>query len=694
MLATLHHIICDGWSLGLFADELATCYAAFRIGAIPELAPVRLQYSDYASWERKWLVSQDFEHQLSYWISRLHGANMVLDLSANGIRPIEPSFAGNRQTRRLPVGLVHQLKAVAKRYDATPFALLLMVFQIVLCQYSGEPDVIVGMPVAGRHSVELEDVIGLFANLVVIRANLSGDPALTELLREVRNAIINALTNQGVPFVRLVEAVHPSRSLAQNPIFQVLFASVKVPASWENFGDLKASPYIVQASAAPFDLSVSSVEESLDTWWICADYRTELFIYEQIECLLDHYIELLSGVVEQPEMRLSQLNSPSGWPATGGARNTLVASEAVTTSPDSNALPAAIRPSLRTPRVRRQSSDIATEVLVGLWAKVLGSPPPAVTSNFFDIGGHSLLAVSLASEISRVSGTNFPVSLIFQEPTIEAMARRLRVSVDAPSSVVSIHDGGSLPPFFCGGSMREFLDLSRALGSDQPFFQLDVFALQQQRLFTDRSLYASVPDLAARFLRDILSIQPRGPYFLGGMCEGGIIALEVALQLQARGRKVALLAQFDTPVNGYWRKRPIDWVMYGVYRVMRGASLAYTRRLVPRMRERRGARLAPRVAMRPEEETYAHILNVTWQAIRAYRPARQFQGEIQIFRSPPPPPPMWFRQDAVTGWQARASRGIRVHHVVGDHVKLFCEPISQRTIANVLKRAQRGFVST
>ena len=184
---------------------------------------------------------------------------MLLDLSADGVRPTELSFAGSRQTRRLPENLVHQLKVVAKRYNATPFALLLAVFQIVLCQYSDEDDVIVGMPVAGRNAVELEDVIGLFANLVVVRTNLGGDPAFTELLREVRNSIVDALTNQDVPFERLVEALHPSRSLAQNPIFQVLFASVKAAAPWKNFGGLKASPYIVEASAVPFDLSLSSI---------------------------------------------------------------------------------------------------------------------------------------------------------------------------------------------------------------------------------------------------------------------------------------------------------------------------------------------------------------------------------------------------------------------------------------------------
>ena len=270
-----------------------------------------------------------------------------------------------------------------------------MVFQIVLCQYSGELDVIVGIPVAGRNSVELEEVIGLLANLVVVRTDLSGDPAVPELLREVRSAIINALTNQDVPFERLVKAVHPSRSLAQNPIFQVLFGSVKAAAQWKRFVDLTASPYIVQASTVPFDLSLSSIEESVDRWWICADYRTELFTYNQIECLLDHYVGLLRSVVERPEVRLSQLGAPTGWPTTKGARNRVAVSEAGTTSLAPNGLPAGIRQPLPTPRVRRHSSDIVEEALADLWAKVLGTRPPAVSSNFFDIGGYSLLAVNL-----------------------------------------------------------------------------------------------------------------------------------------------------------------------------------------------------------------------------------------------------------------------------------------------------------
>jgi hypothetical protein len=201
----------------------------------------------------------------------------------------------------------------------------------------------------------------------------------------------------------------------------------------------------------------------------------------------------------------------------------------------------------------------------------------------------------------------------------------------------------ALDAIFWGGSMREFLDLGRAL--------IQPALLSTRRLPCSNSGYSPTDHLHIRAHLalgscKILSSSRVAPIF-SAACVKAVSALEIALQLQAQGREVALLAQFDTPVNGYWRKRRVDWVMHG-------ASLIYSRRLIPRMRERRRARLASRVAMSPEEETYAHILNETWQAIRAYRPERIFQGEIQIFRAPRPP--TWFREDAVAGWHTRASR--------------------------------------
>jgi thioesterase domain-containing protein len=167
---------------------------------------------------------------------------------------------------------------------------------------------------------------------------------------------------------------------------------------------------------------------------------------------------------------------------------------------------------------------------------------------------------------------------------------------------------------------------------------------------------------------------------LGGMCEGGIVALEIALQLQAQALEVALLAEFDTPVNGYWRKRPVDWVRHGW-------SLIRSRRLVPRTRDHIRARMTSHPPPTPEEAIYAHIVNVTWEAIRKYRPKSPFDGEIHLFRSPRSP--SWHVEDVGAGWDARASLGIRVHDVVGEHVGMFSEPVSQRIIADVIAQAHR-----
>ena len=174
MLVILHHIVCDGRSLDLLAYELATSYAAFCGGIKPTLEPPPLQYADYARWQAEWLSSTEFRVQLSRWTEKLAGAPLVLDLSVDAARPTAESFDGSTQTRMLPKHLVQQLQDIARRYNVTPFTLLLTVFQILLYHYSGERDFLIGIPVAARRSVELEKVVGLFANLVVVRADLSG----------------------------------------------------------------------------------------------------------------------------------------------------------------------------------------------------------------------------------------------------------------------------------------------------------------------------------------------------------------------------------------------------------------------------------------------------------------------------------------------------------------------------------------
>jgi thioesterase domain-containing protein len=287
------------------------------------------------------------------------------------------------------------------------------------------------------------------------------------------------------------------------------------------------------------------------------------------------------------------------------------------------------------------------------------------------------MAVRLVSEIGRVFSKRLPVSFVFQAPTIEAMAARLRGELRADSFVVPLREGGRRPPFFCGGPRRrEFQELSRALGPEQPFFQLDVFNLQEERELAGEPLYRSVVELASAFRKHIASIQPSGPYFLGGLCDGGIIAFEIALQLQAEGYRVGLLAEFDTPVAGYFQRSRIQWLQYGYWLISSGE-----------IRNRFRLHMRRWFSSSPEEERLFRIWRVIWEAIRAYRPDRVFDGEVQLFRASNPH--TWFIEDVVTGWEVRASQGVRVHELACEHVTFFCDPTSQRVIDRVIEQAYR-----
>lgn len=669
LLGTLHHIISDGWSLGVFVRELVACYAAFCQGVRPELQTPPLQYADCALWEREWLESAEFQQQLARYAGRLTGisAQSFLAGASEGGRH---SAAGASRAVWLSPDTISALKSAASRQGATVFALSLTVFMILLWQMSGREEQVVGVPAARRNRVEFEDVIGLFTNIVVVRMDISGNPAFAELLGRTKEALLEALAHEDVPFDRLVQALHPVRSAGGNPIFETLFASVPAAAPMECFGPLTATPYVVEAAAAPFALGVSVIEEPSGAGWVRAEYRTEVLTVEQVASMLDHYVRLLTEVAALPEIRVAELGTPSGpW-----------------------AMPrrAALQPAAAAPwqAIVRGASDLALEETVArIWEKVLHRRPSGSAVDFFDLGGHSLQAIAVAHEIGQAVGRPVPVSLLFQEPTVEGMARRLRTEGRPRSAAIAVFEGGTRSPLFVCGSTPQFRDLSRALEPEQPFFQLDIFALQEQRLLAGTALLATIPDIAAECLRDILLIQPEGPYLLAGQCDGGILALEIALQLQAEGRKVVLLAQFDTPVNGYYER--VHWARRLGGRLRRGIEITVSGQIPQRIRRFLHERQEKRSPTTAEEQQYLHIWSAIWHAVREYKQTRRYAGEIQFFRAKDR---VWFYRDVVQGWDKRAER-VRVHDVPGGHLTLFSDPASQLRIAEEIGRALNTLVS-
>ncbi len=301
LLLVVHHIAADGWSLGLMLKEIV----AFYSGTAEELPALPIQYADFAVWQREWLQGEVLERQLAYWRERLAGAP-VLDLPTDRPRPPEQSFRGATRTHAIDAGTTRALEALARRHDATLFMLLLAAMQTLLGRYTGQDDVVVGSPIAGRNRAEIEPLIGFFVNTLVLRGDLGGDPELGELVGRSRRAALEAYSHQDLPFERLVAELRPERLLSHNPLFQVLFAVQNAPLGEVGLPGLTFSPAPFDLPATRFDLEVFFTEVAGELA-VQVTYGTDLFDPATIARLEGHLDALLASVLEEPARRLSEL---------------------------------------------------------------------------------------------------------------------------------------------------------------------------------------------------------------------------------------------------------------------------------------------------------------------------------------------------------------------------------------------------
>jgi amino acid adenylation domain-containing protein len=306
LLLCSHHVVSDGWSMGVFVRELTAFYEQLVSGREPELPPLPVQYADFAAWQRAWLQGEALERQLAFWRARLAGAPGVLELPTDQPRPPVPSHRGRRTSFTLPKALHDRLAEVSRREGATLFMTLLTAFQVLLSRYSGQTDVVVGMPVANRSRPEVEGLIGFFANTLLLRTDLSGDPPWREVLGRVRTSTLDALAHQDLPFERLVEELRPERDASRNPLFQVMFALQNVPRPRLDLAGLQVAPIDVDRETSQVDLTLY-VHETEDGLKGVFEYATDLFEAETITRMGAHLERLLLGLVERPEARLSEL---------------------------------------------------------------------------------------------------------------------------------------------------------------------------------------------------------------------------------------------------------------------------------------------------------------------------------------------------------------------------------------------------
>jgi amino acid adenylation domain-containing protein/non-ribosomal peptide synthase protein (TIGR01720 family) len=306
----LHHIVSDGWSMQVLVRDLAELYAAALEERPALLAPLPVQYADYARWQRSWLDSGVLERQLAFWRSRLAGEPPVLSLPTDHPRPSSASYRGARHAFEFPTALAEGLVALARRERVTPFMVGLAAFQILLWRYSGQTRIWLGTPVANRGRAEVQELVGLFVNTLVLRADLSNAPSFTALLARVRDEVLDAQAHQDLPFERLVQALAPTRDLSQSPLFQVMYTLQELSRPAPELGGLSLSSIEIDPGSSQFELTLDlALDTSGERPELSGsfEYSTDLFERDTIARFAQLSIELLSAIVERPEARIVEL---------------------------------------------------------------------------------------------------------------------------------------------------------------------------------------------------------------------------------------------------------------------------------------------------------------------------------------------------------------------------------------------------
>jgi hypothetical protein len=310
LLYTMHHIVSDGWSMGVLAQECVRLYEAHSHSQPSPLAELPIQYVDYAVWQRGWLQGEVLETQLSYWKKQLQGAPALLELPTDRMRPEVQTYRGATQQVTLSKEMATKLRQLSRQNEVTLFMTLLAGFGVLLHRYTGQLDMVFGTPVANRNRAELEGLIGFFVNTVALRINFNSDPTFLNLLQHVRATTLAAQEHQDLPFEKLVEELRPQRNLGYSPLFQVMFDFQNVSARVGEQSDLVFQAMTIPQATAKFDLTLACVETMHEIIGVF-EYNTELFDQQTIVRVADHYKYLLEQIVADPDQPLSAFSISS-----------------------------------------------------------------------------------------------------------------------------------------------------------------------------------------------------------------------------------------------------------------------------------------------------------------------------------------------------------------------------------------------
>ena len=306
LLTVCHHIVCDGWSIGVFNRELAALYTASSLGNPSPLPPLPMQYGDYVRRQRQRLQGSELDRLLTYWVRQFNDAPPLVTLPTDRPRPTRTGARAAYHSLELSSKLSDSLRSLSQREGVTLFMTLLAAFKVVLARHSGQEDIVIGAPIAGRDQAAMEGMIGYFINALALRTDLSGNPTFRELLRRVRSTALDAYSHQDLPFEKLVEKLQPERDRSQAPVFQILFNLFNLESVPPSFGDLTVTRVPVHEPGAKFDITLFA-SDAAERIQLRVVYNADLFIAPAIERLLARYQTLLEGITVDPALPIGRL---------------------------------------------------------------------------------------------------------------------------------------------------------------------------------------------------------------------------------------------------------------------------------------------------------------------------------------------------------------------------------------------------
>ena len=586
LIFTLHHMIADGWSLGLFTEELSQYYATLGSGTPVDATDLPIQFADYAAWQSEWLAGKHAEKQLAYWSEKLAGLTEPLTL------PVTKQEAGSlhrgmQANHTLSQQLINSAQQLCQQNDISLFVLLLSAFEATLYRYTAQQEMVVCTPIASRRQLELEQLIGYFNNIVALRSSLTAETTFDGLLHQNNQVVLDAYKHQDLPFHLVAELPN----LTRVPLSRALIVLADHDGPALSLPGITVDSLSFSEDSADFDWSLflSRTPDGLRCELV---YKSGLFSEEVAQTFLHDFQLVITQSIANSTIALPELTIDGKYVPLASLNSAGFVDDASYEAP-----------------IGEHEGNLAA-----VWCNVFGLEKIGRNQNFFELGGHSMLAVRLFAQIRELTGDNLPLSILFESPTIRELAKQLTplpgsvpdaltdavkpsngtllsdtpngnifdnharqrivphaLADDEPSHrrngvtgdelvtapghksavpewspLVMINRGrAENRPFYCvhgaGGNVLNFRDLAQQIGKEVPFY-----GLQARGIDGVMKPHSTIAEIADCYLEAILLHQPEGPYRLGGYSGGGIVALEIAQRLQRRGAKVEVLAMIDT----------------------------------------------------------------------------------------------------------------------------------------------------